>query len=319
MERIRLMDQLLSQLTAENALSMRELIQDLDSDAPEFEMFHYAWGQIAGKEAVTFGLDSRERDGGPIFRGWAQANPDAAQTWLATIDFENDPAFAKINERGISQERLTRYLHDEFLHGLYLNDPQKAAQYLATLPEDQASFVSRDSEELVEEIISRNGINAAREWVELLPSNSLSSRAVGEIADEWSEREPRAALDWAMTQENEVVRRSALENVWRNMARGEGGADVQAAAEEINAMPASTDKDSALAGYSDGTRSRNPRGSVDAAMNISDPELREESLLRNGGYYLRREPKEATQWLQNSGFSQELVDNITRNAKRGRR
>jgi len=318
MQRIRFMDQLLSQLTPENALSIREFIKDLDTDSPEFEMFHYTWGQVAGKEALLFGLNSPEKDGDVLFRGWTSKNPEAAQEWFAAIDYENDPAFDRLRNRGFSEERLTSYLHKQLLHGLYLNDPDKAAQYLAALPADQASFARRGSEELIEDIIARNGIAAARDWVDLLPPDSLTARAVGEVADEWAERDPRAALDWAMTHQDEDVRRSALENVWRNMASGRGNADPFQAAEEINAMPNSTDKDSALAGYADGTRYRYPRTSVDAAMNITDPQLREESLIRNGGYYLRRDPQAANEWLNNSGFSEKLINKITHSSKHRR-
>lgn len=316
LERNKIFNQLLSLMTADNALTIRDLIKDLRYDSPEFRNFHYAWGALAGKEAIEFGLESREYDGGILFQGWASASPDAAREWYTNMDFQNDPAFEHMRERGRTEERIKEYLQEELVKGLYAADPREAAQYLSTLEGENAAFARRSSEELVEDIISRNGIEAAKDWVELLPTEDYTSGAIGEIADEWSEKDSGAALEWAMTHENDAVRQSALENVWRNIAQGQGGADPFTAAEEISAMAPSPDKDYALAGFASGSRREYPETAVEAALSISDPGLRDRALVSSASSYLRSNPTEANEWLQNSGISQDLVEQIQRNSRR---
>lgn len=311
-ERARLFDQLISQLTAENAEEMRTYVQGLRSDSAEFINFHFAWGKIAGPDAMTFGINSKEYDGGHIFKGWASANPEEAQAWLEGLDFNNDPAFENLRNRGATSERLTRLLRQKLIEGLYLNEPRKAASYISSLPEDQSNFARDQAENLVRDIITRNGIEAAQNWVSHLPVGKVSSDAVGEIADEWSEVDPEAALEWAMTHQNEEVRQDALFNVWRNMASGEAGSDPFQVAERINAMPASSDKDFALYGFASGTRRQFPESSIEAAASISDPELRERSVIRSAASFLRSNPTQAREWIESSGLPQQTVDQIRR-------
>ena len=317
-ERGKIFDQLISQLTKENALEMRDLFKDMDSRSDEFRDFHYAWGQVSGEEAAFFGLSSKEYDGGHIFKGWASANPEAAQAWFNGLDYDSDPNFDVLKKRGVSEARVLAFLHENLVEGLYHNDPTAAANYISTLSDDQARFARNTSEGLVEEIISLNGIEAAKDWISLLPEGNISSDAIGEIADEWSERDPEAALAWAQEHENTEVRQEALYNVWRNMASGQGGADPFVAAEQINAMPESVDKDYALSGYASGARWRYPETAADAALSINDPDIREDALLSSASYYLRREPNNAKEWLANSGLSDDLIEQINRSSRRRR-
>src|SRR5262245_37986304 len=70
---------LLAGLTVENALEVRKQIEHLDSDSAEFRDFHFAWGKIAGGDAVMHGAGTDKRDMGPTMAGWASANPAAAR------------------------------------------------------------------------------------------------------------------------------------------------------------------------------------------------------------------------------------------------
>lgn len=315
-ESSRLFDQLLAKLTPENALEIRELVKNLSPRSSEFQKFYYAWGRIAGAKAANFGLTSTERDGGALIQGWASANPDDALEWLNNI--ESEEAFnSNDNIRNLS--RYKNILHDRFVQGLFVNDPIKAASYLSSLPTAQANTAAENASDIVEKIISKNGVDAAREWAALLSDSNISKGAISEIADEWSEQNPVAALEWVMSQSDESTRQSSLYQVWRNMAQGSGNVDPFSAAEEINTMPESSDKDYALSGYAAGARRLYPETAIEAALGISDPELREETIITSASYYLRREPEAANTWLETSGLSDDLVQSIIKNSRRGRR
>jgi len=66
-EREKLFDRLLASMTIENAEEIREYVKGLRSYDPSFRKFNYRFGQIGGQEAVLFGLNSPEKDGGAIF------------------------------------------------------------------------------------------------------------------------------------------------------------------------------------------------------------------------------------------------------------
>ncbi|MGB0144693.1 MAG: hypothetical protein ACPGAP_07955, partial [Akkermansiaceae bacterium] len=76
---------ILEKLTPENARDLRELIADFPQDSPEFREFHYAWGAVAGVEAVTHGRDTPKKDMAASLAGWASNDPSAALAFFDTL------------------------------------------------------------------------------------------------------------------------------------------------------------------------------------------------------------------------------------------
>jgi len=305
-------------MTIENAEEIREYVKGLRSYDPSFRKFNYRFGQIGGQEAVLFGLNSPEKDGGAIFKGWASTNPVAAADWFKTLEGSSIPEMEVLAERGITEKMLIRDLHDDLVEGIYINDPSEAAFYLSNLDDDQLRFASASSQSIVRDLVARNGAEAAEQWVSYLPEGKIATSAISELADEWSEQDSAAALAWASEQNNKELRQTALYEVWKNMGAGEGGTDAYVAAEQINAMVDSADKDYALSGFAQGTRREFPATAVEAAMSIKDPKLRDSQLLQTASYYLRRKPTEAKAWLADSGLSEDLVSKITAAGNRRR-
>ena len=102
---------LLEGLTAENALLIREQIGQLKDQSSEYKEFHYAWGAIAGKEAVIFGAETEGDDMSPALSGWASADPHAARWWLEALDMENDSSFdSLLKDRKIPADQLRNHL-----------------------------------------------------------------------------------------------------------------------------------------------------------------------------------------------------------------
>ena len=84
---------LIQGLTADNALLIREQIEHKDHRSAEFQEFHYAWGAVAGVDAVIFGVDTKEDDMKPALAGWAGASPQEAMAWIEGLDMANDARF----------------------------------------------------------------------------------------------------------------------------------------------------------------------------------------------------------------------------------
>ena len=313
-ERSRIFDRLIASMTLENALEIREYVKGLSHRDPDFRKFNLAYGRIAGLDAVKFAINSPERDGSFIFQGWTSVNPEAAKEWLHTMGEQDVAGMAELKEQGFTVESLKRQFHQELVKGLYINNPNEAAAYIGSLDDSQYNFAKNSSEELVNDLVNRNGPEAAIDWAANLPSGNVANATYGEIADEWSEKDAEAALAWAQTQQNDEQRQSALRQIWRNMASGIGGTNAFEAAEQINNMPESIDKDHALVGYSRGVLNRHPQTAVEAAMSIGDPAMRKINLLTTAAHYFRNDRKGANVWLENSGLSQELTTQIKNNA-----
>jgi len=309
LERSRIFDRLIASMTAENALEIRELTKGLSRRNANFIKFNLAYGRIAGEEAVLLSLDSPEKDENLIFQGWASADPEAAKQWLQSIEDQNT-----LSKKGYSNTQLKRELHEELVKGMYLNNPDETAAYVASLDESETSFAKKSSVHLVNDLVYLNGPEAALEWAEKLPSGEVATATYVEIADEWSERDAEAALAWAQSHQNNDQREAALYEVWRNMANGEGGSDPFKAAEKINELPESDDKNQSLAGYANGARERYPETAVEAAMSITNPELRNSILVETARYYFRKDRNGAKEWLATTNLPEEVAAQIAKNA-----
>jgi|GEM_PF-7044630 len=315
LERGFIFNQLLAGMTSENAQMLREHIKGLPSNDPEFRKFHFMYGKLAGEKAILFGLDSPEGDGGAIMEGWASIDPQSAKEWFENLNVEDLPQFEKLKERGLTQERLKPLLQNDLVMGMFQNNPTDAALYLDSLAGkgQEARLAEQLSENIVRDLITRQGPDAAVEWVANFSDDKIASTAISELADEWSETAPTEALEWAKSISGDS-RQQALYEVMRNMGGKVGGADPFAAADEINLMEASADKDHALSGYSRGVSRHYPQVALEAALEIGDNNLREQSVIRAGSYYLRRMPEKASEFLTQSGLPDATIQRIRRGA-----
>ena len=116
LKRRKAFDELLAGLTAENALAIREQIKAMPQDSAEFRDFHYAWGAVAGSDAVLNGMESKERDMAVTLAGWAGADPSGALAWFNGL---SDEQRAKSGE-----------LKAGMVHGLADTDPMAAADFV---------------------------------------------------------------------------------------------------------------------------------------------------------------------------------------------
>ncbi|MDA7613858.1 hypothetical protein N8586_01865, partial [Verrucomicrobiales bacterium] len=69
-------------------------------------------------------------------------------------------------------------------------------------------------------------------------------------------------------------------------------------------------RDAAISGFSRGYAWQDPEVAIAWALDISDPQLRQESLTRAGQVFLRRDAESARAWLESSGLPSETQQAI---------
>ena len=285
--------ELLKGLTAENAKLIREQIAHMPQDSPEFREFHYAWGSIAGKQAVTHGRDTPKRDMAATLAGWASSNPDAAVAYFNTLT-PGEQNGASLMKWGAA-------------FGLADADPYLATQFAA----DRLAGGDKDASKMMHiaaAAIFRGGDpKEAMTWASSLPEGPLRGEATSKVADEISKNDPQAALSWALSLSSGDGRNRAIGASFANWA----SQDPQAAAAEIASLSGAP-RDAATFGYATRVVHEDPAAGVDWAATISDQSSREQALIDTGRTFFRKDPAGAAQWLAASGLSSELQEKIQR-------
>lgn len=297
LERREIFAQILANLTAENATLMREQLLHLDSNSNEFREFHYAWGAIAGEEALLHGVNSPERDAASTLAGWAAKSPEAALAYFNNLD---------------EAEQKNSALKWGALYGLTDADPNLAIRFAM----DQQEAGDKDTRRLVETIarqILRNGATAdAANWATTLPAGDIQNAAVSRIAREYADEDPQATIAWASTLPASNSKNGALKASFNEWAKE----DPQAAAEQLNTMTESTERDSATYGYANRVSQEDPQAGIEWATTINDPTTRTQALIETGRTFYRQEPEAAKEWLTNSGLTPQQQQSVTRRTRR---
>lgn len=308
---------LLENMTAENAVDIREQLVALGAQGEEWRDFNYAWGAIAGKEAFDFAMTSDENDLGAAFSGWAAANPAAAIAMLDQLPPE--------------LEGQRRNLERDLISGLADSDLSLATQTAMRLGGDDERHAQRLMWEVANEALRDGGHETASHWVESLPDGAqkgaamrrvvdsyvredpaaaaawveqfadqeFAASAIAEIGDEWAEDEPETAVSWISSLPAGDAKNAGLNEAFGNWE----DRDPEAAAQHLAGMAPGPERDAAVSGFARGYAWNDPPTALAWAQDIADPGMRERSMVQAGQAYLRRDPQAALQWLQNSGLS----------------
>jgi len=298
LDRRDIFNQLLKSLTVENAKLIREQIAHLDSDSSEFRDFHYAWGAIAGQEAVLHGAETRERDMATTLAGWAGADPDAALAYFNGLSDE---------------EKKNNELKWGTAHGLADADPNLAVQFALA----QHEGGDRDAGKLIDlaarEILRSGDFAAAAQWATTIPEGPMQAAAISRVSREYADANPVEASQWAATLPAGDGKNKALWNSFREWA----GEDPQAAATKLNSMNSSPERDSAAYGYANRIAWEDPAAAIDWAGTIANESTRQRAVIESARVYYRKDPEAAKQWLTTSGLNEKQQAEITRNRGRG--
>jgi hypothetical protein len=330
---------LLQGLTAENALLIREQIEHLEDDKPEYKEFHYAWGAVGGSEAVLFGASTKGDDMSPALAGWASSDPDAAIDWLNRLDMENDDAFDNLlNDRKISVDNLRSHLMRGLVQGLADGDTSRASQFVL----EQSAEGNGQARGLIHVVASSvlRGTSPAEgaQWAAQLPEGDVRNSVIGRMAYHYADADPAAAADWALgyaEQPNGTRMISTVSSRWaaqdpaaavawaselpegpsqnegmRGAMREWAGRDAVAASEYLDTLPNSPSRDSAVSGFSRRLAASDPAAAITWAETISSPEARQETLIGAGQSWTRRDPAAAAEWAARSGLPQDVQQTI---------
>lgn len=301
-------NEMIKNLTPENARLMREHIADLSPSSTEYRDFHYAWGALAGKEVVEFGISTPGDDMGPAIAGWASANPGEAIAWLKNLDMENNPAYRELLDiPQISAEGLTSHFSRALVNGLADSDPNIATDFVLDRFESGDKSAHRMMHVIAGAHFRSGDPTQATNWIESIPESDLKNTTMHRVAGEIANSNPRQALDW-------------LQNTPQNESRAHGigatlhtwaGQSPEKAANYISTMPASEDRDAATYGYATRVVHDDPATGIEWASSIADPDSRNSALVDTGRVFFRRDPAAAQEWLASANLPEESMQKIT--------
>lgn len=299
LERREVFSQILKSLTPENAKLMREQVLHLDHDSSEFREFHYAWGAIAGEEAVLNGAETRERDMASTLAGWAAKSPEDALAYFRSLDKDAQ------NGSGLKWGAV---------YGLVDADPNLAVKFAMDQKEAGDKEAGRLMDLVTRQVLRSGDPADAANWASTLPAGEMQDTAISRVAREYADEDPVATLDWANTLpegkgKNRAVRESFSEWAQEN---------PEAAATRLGSMNESPERDSAAYGYATRVAWENPQVGIEWANTITDEGTRNNALMETGRAFFRKDPEAAKQWLSNSGLNAEQQKRVT-SRSRGRR
>lgn len=234
--------QLLAALTPENAREIRALLAPLDSNSAEFRDFHFAWGKVAGIDAVMGAADTPEPDMGPALSGWAAARPSAARNWFTNLDMANDPAFnVLLKERGIPEAELRGYLARGLVTGLAISDGETAVVVAGEIGADGDPAALGLVDLVARQLLPALGAEDAARWAANLAikdsvpyrrpdgrieQESVRAAAMRSIAVEFTRGDPASAAAWAAASAAPDAEPWVVREVGLNWARQDPAAAV---------------------------------------------------------------------------------------------
>lgn len=315
---------LIASMTPDNALEIRGYIDHLPAEHQDFRDFHFAWGKIAGDEAVLHGADTRKPDMLVTLAGYAAADPAAALAW-----FDGLPERSSRENRNTSQD----YLKMGLVTGLATINPDRAADFVIGQAGRGDGAAHKMMAVIASKVMQSRGPGAAAAWTASLPEGELRNAATGHVAHDFARRDPRAAAEWAESVGSEravaavghqwAQRDGAAAVGWLDSLgdRADGsayfhtfeawvGRDPRAASQHLVEMPPSPQRDMSINGMVNRHRWDDPQSAIAWAGEIQNREQRQGALRRIGEAFMRRDRAGAEQWIPTSGLPAEVQQRL---------
>jgi hypothetical protein len=191
--------------------------------------------------------DARRNLLGDIGEAWARRSPREAAEWAQSLDPSDRPAALR--------DTLATWAGAE---------PEKAADYVSTLPADQ---ITGDLLKSVAEPWTVSDASQAAAWVMAQEEGKARSEAIGGVLWNWTKRDPVAASSWLQNQ------------------------------------PAGEARDSAIGGLALAAFDNDPAGAVTWASQMSDQSRRNHSVTLGLTEWMKRDQSAATVWAQQNGVA----------------
>lgn len=284
--------EMLKQLTPDNARQLREQIAHMSQDSAEFREFHYAWGAIAGDEAILHGKDTPKRDMAASLAGWASEDPKSAMAYFDTLSAE---------EQGDGT-----HMKWGAAFGLADADPQLAAEFAV----GRSQNGDKDADKMIHiaaaAALKSGDQEEVTQWASNIPEGDLQNTAFQRIAGDYAKEDPAKAVEWASNLPEGEGKDHAVGSSFHQWANR----DPKEAANAISTLPFDQ-QDSATYGYATSVVHKEPVAGVQWAANIKDPEARTNAMVDTGRVFYRRDREAAQEWLATSNLSEESIQRIT--------
>lgn len=284
--------EILKNLTPENARLMREQIAHLPQDSSEFREFHYAWGSMAGQEAVTHGADTPKRDMAASLAGWASADPSAAMAYFNSL----------------SPEAQSNGTHMKWgaAFGLADADPRLALEFATERMNNGDKEASKMVHIATGAVLRSGDREELTAFLAETPEGEPTIQAHQHAARELAKTDPAGTVEWAQNLPEGDGRNHALGSSFHIWA----GRSPEEAAKAISSVPADQ-RDAATYGYATRVVHDDPAVGVEWAANIQNPDARGRALVDTGRVFFRRAPNAAREWLATANLPEESVQKIT--------
>ena len=324
-------DLLLSGLTTDNALEIREQVIKLDQEGTEFRDFHRIWGSMAGAEAVIHGAASEETDIHMTMEGWVNSDPDSAIEWYNGLDELKIEGIyrdyvKKCVVEGLAKTNVPRAV--EFIKGLQKKGDRQvtellnqvtarvsremslkdAGEWASSLPNPQMQKISAKT------IGSKFGYSnpqLASEWATSL-SPELAAEAVPKVGESWARRDPEASSNWLTSFPESSAINGAVEKSFQSWAH----IDPKSASNYLIEMNESGQKDMAIKGFVSRVVHEDPEAAILWADSINNESVKNDAMIKAGSVYLRRDYSNANQWLESSGLPDTIKAKINSPSKK---
>lgn len=284
--------EMLKQLTPDNARQLREQIAHMSQDSDEFREFHYAWGSIAGDEAILHGKDTPKRDMAASLAGWASEDPQSAMAY-----FDN-----------LSAEEQSDGTHMKWgaAFGLADADPQLAAEFAV----ERSQSGDKDADKMIHiaaaAALKSGDQEEVTQWASNIPEGDLQNTAFERIAGDYAKEDPAKAVEWASNLPEGEGKNHAVGSSFHQWANR----DPKEAANAISTLPFDQ-QDPATYGYATSVVHKEPAAGVQWAANIKDPEARTNAMVDTGRVFYRRDREAAQEWLATSNLTEDSIQRIT--------
>ncbi len=244
---------------------------------------------------------------GLVLSKWSQVDPVAAAKFLdtaATTDralmgarvsiasnwAASDPQAALAWAQKSSEEPGARFAVSAAVTGWWRSDPRAAEAYVASHLD---ALGMETVMSLARQIFSQDP-QRAKDWANQLPNVDARRNATSFVAMQLANSDPKSAVQWVLTLPDDM-RDSAIPAVVSSWTRR----DPEAAAGWINSL-AGHARDQAVSAYGAALSNKDPNVALTWAATISDETMRNRSVQRIVTGWLRRNPADATAWIQKS-------------------
>lgn len=284
--------EMLKNLTPENARLMREQIAHLSQDSPEFREFHYAWGAIAGEDAILNGKDTPKRDMAASLAGWASKDPDAALAYFNSLSPEQQSDGALMKWGAV--------------YGLADHDPELATQFALQRMEGGDKDAYKMIQLTADAILREGDIDQAAEWSTSLPTGPLQVTAVTRVAKEMADGNPADAYQWTNSLPEGSSKYKALGATFEKWAAH----DADEGARQLANLP-EKQRPAATYGFASRLAYIDPEAGIEWANTITVEKTRVNALIDTGRTFYKKDREGALNWLPNSGLTPEQQQRIT--------